>query len=1166
MRNKKYRLSQGILCFLLCMACAQTAFAAADVGPSSFTSDLDLVPAEGVVTYTVVAQDYDPLNPAANPFLELPVPSGFSFVSAGDSQCSYNGSSPSAGTAADVIRCDWTALPSIQHSIDFQLVAPATPGVYKLTVTMGADSDSNSANNSEIVNTQVVASSDLELSSKTGTPNPVAGGGIETYQFTVTNNGPFTANNLTLSDSLPPGLSFFDDNTDPSTDQDSDWFCSASGQDVTCTSPSLAVDASSVFYFRVKVTQETTGAITNAASVTSDSPEPNPDNNTATHDLTVQEGTDMSIGKTVDTDPVIGGQPAQFTLTAINEGPMTATDVEVVDTLPTGYTDLAVNTPAGWSCSVVGLEITCTSPSMAATDSADIVITATPPSVSSVVTHQNSATVSTTTTDPIPGNDNVTIGYSVSPDTADLLISKFKSPDPVAQGSNATSTIIVTNNGPREADTVEVVDVLSDYETYVSFSGTNWTCTHADANQDGTGGTVTCNYNSLPLANGAQTTALSIVTTATGDGDPGTTVDPLTNGACTGGVNNSTAPGAGDSLTGNNCAEGSVNSTYATADLVVSKATTDAQISATESSFTYTVTIHNNGPDTAETVDLRDTIPQYIAAGSGGRPATSIEATPSQGSWTVTGAQVLCALGDIPFTGNSLSDATVTITVNRPMRDGLRTNTASAYSTLTGDPDRTNNAGTVDVEVIPVTDIEVSDKAVTYDNQPDPILAGTIATYTIQVRNNGPSTATNVALADVFTGEAFDFIGVSVAGGGDCGYNNRTLNCTLGDMAAATTKSITVRIRPDHQTPPVPDPWQIDNTATVSMDTPDSNSNNNSRSMNLLVQEGQADLAIEKNESRDFVEPVRYDPGSGANYIVYEIKVSNRGPSLATGVSFVDNVTSVTPVQDPIQRLQFIRDTGNSDGTADGFSLCTLTGPNPFPVDGTNQDINCALSNDPSYPGGELASGASYTRFLVFEVLDGPNIVSGDSYHDKVTVSGNEDDPISANNSENENTTVRTVVDLELVKTGPTNPVEVEEPFNFTLQVTNHGPGASPETTVADNLPTGMVLTGSPTPSDPADSCTGSAGSTAFTCDLGLMYSGDSISITVPVKLTSYPGATTTNTASVSGLGPEPVADPHPNQDSHTVDVYQPATLGNYVWLDRDADGLQDGGNRGSVA
>jgi uncharacterized repeat protein (TIGR01451 family) len=81
------------------------------------------------------------------------------------------------------------------------------------------------------------------------------------------------------------------------------------------------------------------------------------------------------------------------------------------------------------------------------------------------------------------------VNFAVS---SDLSIVKSTAA-PVAFGSNPiTYTLAVTNNGPSSANTVSVVDTLPAGSTFVSASGTGWTCNNV-------AGTVTCTVPSLPV-------------------------------------------------------------------------------------------------------------------------------------------------------------------------------------------------------------------------------------------------------------------------------------------------------------------------------------------------------------------------------------------------------------------------------------------------------------------------------------------------------------------------------------------------------------------------------------------------------------------------------------------------------------------------------------------
>ena len=1144
---------------------------AADMQPISYLNSRDPVPSSGLVHSIVVLQNNVPAG-ATHAELNVSVEAGFTFVSVNNSNCNYTGTIPSTGIATDRVKCNFLTFPgSTSVDINITLRAPVVqvPTVFTSYATVTSDVEVNTANDSEKVRTTVVKGADLNLT-KTSIPSTVKAGGIVTYRFDVGNSGPHLAENAKLTDTLPAGLTFLADNASPSAGNDANWSCSAVGQNVICTGPNVDANNTSTFYFRAKVTGSTLGNITNAATVTSPiTLEVNPDDNTNTDDLNVTAGTDVGIVKSILTSPVISDQNVTFELNVTNHGPLPADDVNVTDTLPNLYTNVIATANVNWDCNVsANPVIICKRNSTMAVDVSEIItITAQAPHVTGVVVHTNTASVETnqtSTPDSIPTNNTSSVNYDVSPDQADLSINKSKSPSPVAIGQNATSLINVSNIGPRAATPVQVVDALSPNESYVSDSGTDWNCTLVGSN-------VVCDY-SQTLAVGASAPTLSIITLATTEGN-------LTNTACTGGSSigglASAEPLATDLNTLNDCRSanavgtGDINATNTT-DIRVIKTASDNNITINENNVSYTINVKNIGQDVGRAVEFRDIIEAYSPA-LYSRPATTITASTSNADvCTVTSGLVVCQLGDM----NVSDEVNVTITVARPMLSGNINNTASAYSLLTGDVNRTNNVSSVPITVDPIADIELASKLVT----PTSVLAGTEATYTIQVRNNGPSTAVDVNMSDVFTGEAFTFISATIAGGAVCPYNSptRTVNCALGNIPSNTTRAITIVVRPDQQVPN-PSPWEINNTATVSMQTFDSNYTNDSKTATLLVTDGNVDLAIVKNESPDFHEPVTFDPDNNAsNLIVYQIVIQNFGPSLATELKFVDRVLSVSPLNslNP-QKLKFVRDTSDSNGTDDGTRVCAdLT--NPFTPGATAPTIDCNLS--------ELAAGSTYIRYLVFHVENAPNYVSGDVYRDEINITSRETDLLSGNNNEDEKTTVRVRTDPQIVKTVSQPIVKVGENFFYTLKVTNNGPGYSPNTNITDTLPANMVLTGIPTTTEvnatagTFGTCTAVVGGTSFTCNVdqadGTLHSqwGDpggisEVNITVPVMVTSYPGnagdgdSPLTNFAHVSTSGPD--TNDSNNDDNVTVLVHEPAHIGNRVWHDKDADGIQDTGESG---
>ena len=97
------------------------------------------------------------------------------------------------------------------------------------------------------------------------------------YTVTVENDGPDTAENVVVTDTLPSGV------TGASTSG-----CSEDPNGVpTCTLGNIASEGSAQYTIKVTVVPEASGTITNEAMVTSDADDPVPSNNTVTADTTV---------------------------------------------------------------------------------------------------------------------------------------------------------------------------------------------------------------------------------------------------------------------------------------------------------------------------------------------------------------------------------------------------------------------------------------------------------------------------------------------------------------------------------------------------------------------------------------------------------------------------------------------------------------------------------------------------------------------------------------------------------------------------------------------------------------------------------------------------------------------------------------------------------------
>ena len=110
-----------------------------------------------------------------------------------------------------------------------------------------------------------------------------------------------------------------------------------------------------------------------------------------------------------------------------------------------------------------------------------------------------------------PGNQPTII--QVTPG-ADLSIIKTERPDPALVGSNMAYNLAVNNTGSIAASTVQVVDTLPAGVTFVSATGTGWSCGHSN-------GVVTCTRGSLAVGDEADITLVVTV--------GATAVSPITN-------------------------------------------------------------------------------------------------------------------------------------------------------------------------------------------------------------------------------------------------------------------------------------------------------------------------------------------------------------------------------------------------------------------------------------------------------------------------------------------------------------------------------------------------------------------------------------------------------------------------------------------------------------
>ena len=249
----------------------------------------------------------------------------------------------------------------------------------------------------------------------------------------------------------------------------------------------------------------------------------------------------------------------------------------------------------------------------------------------------------------------------------------------------------------------------------------------------------------------------------------------------------------------------------AAADLSVSKSDSPDPVNV-GSTLTYTITVKNNGPQSAQSVKLVDTLPGGL---------TYLSTTTSRGSCSRSGAVVTCQLGTLA----SGATATIKICVKTTVA-GTVTNTA-VVSSSTSDPNGANNT---DSELTTVqAPQQKADLSVSKSDSPDPVNVGSTLTYTITVKNNGPQSAQSVKLVDTLPG-GLTYLSTTTSRG-SCSRSGAVVTCQLGTLASGATATIKICVKTTVA-------GTVTNTAVVSSSTSDPNGANNTDTEATTVKRG----------------------------------------------------------------------------------------------------------------------------------------------------------------------------------------------------------------------------------------------------------------------------------------------------------------------------------------
>jgi uncharacterized repeat protein (TIGR01451 family) len=683
-----------------------------------------------------------------------------------------------------------TLEPEASTSIKLTITTPATVGngILINAITVNAvQVDINPTNNKMSFETQLVESlPKVELTLElTVTPETVTIDSPLVYAAKVTNQGPDSATDIRLTQQLAAGMTY--------NATDSDSRCTVPAETtILCQLEELSAktsetDGFTTFEIHTK-TPNTPGTIKVTTEVQTAEFEQNPADNTASHEITVNElKVDLALADPVAT-PTTASTPLPFievnqnfayTMTINNNADVTAREVVLTADLSPALTYIS----GPDTCDINNFpKVICNLGNVGAKSSRNVQMV-----LKGIQTGENLANHFNVTTnkglDDLPDNNSSTGSLNIRGQLADLVVTVDDGGQAVSVEDPVTYTITVTNNGPNETSA----------NLQINLQGPNVAIGPITGEGCGTGNEFSCTLGTITAG---QNQTVTFEATPTLDGNLQLTAEAI------GTVFDPSLPNKVEKTT-------AVSNKRADLSLTLKA---DPNPAIKEKNITYTTTLTNQGPEQALGVTVTQALPPSVKF---------VSAQSSQGACTEAEGTVTCLIGPLnvyvpsaetpqtpapsnPQTEGETEPATPVIeegiifinVVVAPTTIGKIESTVNVTGS-TVDSNSENNQVTLEITVDQLT----ADLQLMIEDAPDPGIVNNPLTYRLTLTNNGPDVATNINLTNQLPQDVLYQSRATITPLGIEGHCNdvneaNEVVCTLAALPKEATATVSLTVQP----------------------------------------------------------------------------------------------------------------------------------------------------------------------------------------------------------------------------------------------------------------------------------------------------------------------------------------------------------------------------------